>query len=53
MPNLESWECGLKIFDGAPTLTTHVDHVYMYLYMKLYIHVHVPVHVEYCVDWYM
>ena len=26
MPNLESWEWGLKIFDGAPTLTTHVDH---------------------------
>ena len=24
MPNLESWEWGLKIFDGAPT--THVDH---------------------------
>ena len=27
MPNLESWEWGLKIFDGAPTLTTHVDHL--------------------------
>ena len=26
MPNLESGEWGLKIFDGAPTLTTHVDH---------------------------
>ena len=26
MPNLESWEWGLMIFDGAPTLTTHVDH---------------------------
>ena len=31
MPNLESWEWGLKIFDGAPTLITHVhkqSHVY-------------------------
>ena len=27
MPNLEGWEWGLKIFDGAPTLTTHVDHL--------------------------
>ena len=27
MPNLESWEWGLKIFYGAPTLTTHVDHL--------------------------
>ena len=27
MPKLESGEWGLKIFDGAPTLTTHVDHL--------------------------
>ena len=26
MPSLENWEWGLKIFDGAPTLTTHVGH---------------------------
>ena len=26
MPSLENWEWGLKIFDGAPTPTTHVDH---------------------------
>ena len=24
--NLESWKWGLKIFDGTPTLTTHVGH---------------------------
>ena len=27
MPSLEIWEWGLKIFRGAPTLTTHVDHL--------------------------
>ena len=25
MPSLEIWDWGLKIFRGAPTLTTHVD----------------------------
>ena len=24
---LEIWEWGLKIFDGAPTLITHMDHL--------------------------
>ena len=27
MPSLETWEFGLKIFDGASTLTTHMDHL--------------------------
>ena len=27
MPSLEKWERGLKIFDGAPTLTIHVNHL--------------------------
>ena len=27
MPSLEIWEWGLKIFAGAPTLTTHVGHL--------------------------
>ena len=27
MPSLEIWEWGFKIFDGAPTLTTHVNHL--------------------------
>ena len=27
MSSLETWEWGLKIFDGASTLTTHVDHL--------------------------
>ena len=30
MPSLEIWEWGLKIFDGAPTLTTHVDHLHTF-----------------------
>jgi len=29
MPNLESWEWSLEIFDGAPTLTTHVEHLHV------------------------
>ena len=27
MPSFEIWEWGLKIFCGALTLTTHVDHL--------------------------
>ena len=27
MPSLENWEWDLKIFDGEPTLTTHVNHL--------------------------
>ena len=27
MPSLEIWEWGFKIFDGPPTLTTHVNHL--------------------------
>ena len=30
MPQLTSWEWGLKIFDGVPTLSTRVDHIYNY-----------------------
>ena len=47
MPSLETWEWGLKIFDGAPTLTTHVDHLHVHIHMytctlcSTYIYVHV------------
>ena len=33
MPSLEIREWGLKIFASAPTLTTHVDHLLLYLHM--------------------
>ena len=32
MPSLEIWEWGLKIFGSALTLTTHVDHLLLYLH---------------------
>ena len=42
MPSLETWEWDLKIFDGAPTLTTHVDHLlstqYKHRAQTLYCH---------------
>ena len=59
MPSLEIWEWGLKIFRGAPTLTTHVDHllfiqhraanmyiIYMYIicmYICVYMYIYVYV----------
>ena len=31
MPSLENWEWGLNIFDGAPTLTTHVYTIHTHI----------------------
>ena len=49
MPSLENWEWGLKIFDGAPTLMTHVNHLLctqhahtqiqsLYIYLRIIVH---------------
>ena len=38
MPSLENWEWGLKIFDGAPTLTTHMNHLLFTQYTHTHTH---------------
>ena len=59
MPSLEIWEWGLKIFRGAPTLTTHVDRLLFIQHKQTqsskhvyYIHVH-NMHVYMCIYMYI